>query len=144
MRNTRRTDPPSTPRAKATLAAVAAIMLAATAATVARAASVLDFDVWMRSIDKHSVQVQKNIDARRTDAAIADAQELARLYGLMEAYFVADGQKPDAVDLSRSGKALAIAIPTALGAQDYDAASKAAVDLAHECNDCHDVHKPFQ
>jgi len=133
-----------TPRPRATLAAVAALMLAAAAATVARAASVLDFDVWMRAIDKHSVEVQRNIDARRTDAAVADAQELARLYGLMEAYFVADGQKADAVELSRSGKALATAIPAALAAQDYDKASKAAVDLAHACNDCHDVHKPFQ
>jgi len=133
-----------TPRPRATLAAVAALMLAAAAATVARAASVLDFDVWMRAIDKHSVEVQRNIDARRTDAAVADAQELARLYGLMEAYFVADGQKADAVELSRSGKALATAIPSALAAQDFDKASKAAVDLAHACNDCHDVHKPFQ
>ena len=133
-----------TPRPRATLAAVAALTLAAAGTTVARAASVLDFDVWMRAIDKHSVEVQRNIDARRTDAAVADAQELARLYGLMEAYFVADGQKADAVELSRSGKALATAIPSALAAQDFDKASKAAVDLAHACNDCHDVHKPFQ
>ena len=133
-----------TPRPRATLAALAALTLAAAGTTVARAASVLDFDVWMRAIDKHSVEVQRNIDARRTVAAVADAQELARLYGLMEAYFVADGQKADAVELSRSGKALATAIPAALAAQDYDKASKAAVDLAHACNDCHDVHKPFQ
>ncbi|HYP33229.1 MAG TPA: hypothetical protein VES00_15275 [Burkholderiaceae bacterium] len=134
----------STPRARATLAAVATLALAAGAATVARAASVLDFDVWMRAIDKRSVDVQRNIDARRTDAAVADARELARLYGLMEAYFVDDGHRADAVDMSRSGQALAAAIPSALAAQDYDKASRAAVDLAHACNDCHDVHKPFQ
>ena len=134
----------SSPRARATLGAVVFVTLAALAATVARAASMLDFDVWMRAIDKRSVEVQRNIDARRTDAAVADARELARLYGLMEAYFVADGQKADAVELSRSGKALATAIPGALAAQDYDKASRAAVDLAHACNDCHDVHKPFQ
>ena len=134
----------STPRARATLAAVAALTLAVAAATAARAASVLDFDVWMRAIDKHSVDVQKNIDARNTDAAVADAQELARLYGLMETYFVDDGHAPDAVTLSQSGKALATAIPVALAAKDYDGASKSAVELAHACNDCHDVHKPFQ
>jgi hypothetical protein len=134
----------SSSRARATLLAVAAVALAATAATVARAASVLDFDVWMRAIDKRSVEVQRNIDARKTDAAVADAQELARLYGLMETYFVDDGHFADAVEMSRSGKALAAAIPGALATQDYDKASKAAVDLAHACNDCHDVHKPFQ
>jgi len=134
----------STPRARATLAAVVLVTLAAAAITTARAASVFDFDVWMRAIDKRSVDVQKNIDARKTDAAIADAQELARLYGLMETYFVADGHTPDAVAMSRSGKALASAIPTALAAQDFDTASKSALDLARSCNDCHDSHKPFQ
>ena len=134
----------STPRARATLAAVVVITLAAVAVTAARAASVLDFDVWMRAIDKHSVDVQKNIAAGRTDAAIADAQELARLYGLMEAYFVDDGHAPDAVTMSQSGKALAAAIPAALAARDVDGAAKSALDLAHACNDCHDNHKPFQ
>ena len=134
----------STPRARATLAAVVVITLAAVAVTAARAASVLDFDVWMRAIDKHSVDVQKNIAAGKTDAAVADAQELARLYGLMEAYFVDDGHAPDAVTMSRSGKALAAAIPPALAARDVDGAAKSALDLAHACNDCHDNHKPFQ
>ena len=134
----------STPRARATLAAVAVIALVAAAATAARAASVLDFDVWMRAIDKHSVDVQKNIAAGNTDAAVADALELARLYGLMEAYFVEDGHAPDAVTLSQSGKALAVAIPTALAAKDADGAARSALELAHACNDCHDNHKPFQ
>lgn len=130
-------------RARATLAGVALVTLAAASATAARAASILDFDVWMRAIDKHSVDVQKNIDARKPEAATADAQELARLYGLMEAFFVADGHTADAVEMSRSGKALADAISPALAAKDFDAASKAALDLSHACNDCHDAHKPF-
>ena len=134
----------STPRARATLATVVAITLAAAAITGARAASVLDFDVWMRAIDKHSVDVQKNIAAGNTDAAVVDAQELARLYGLMETYFVDDGHAPDAVTLSQSGKALAAAIPVALAARNVDAAAKSALELAHACNDCHDNHKPFQ
>ena len=134
----------STPRARATLATVSFVTLCAIAVTAARAASVLDFDVWMRAIDKHSVDVQKNIDARKTDAAVVDAQELARLYGLMETYFVDDGHAADAVEMSRSGKAFAAAIAPALAAKDYDAAAQAALDLSHACNDCHDLHKPFQ
>ena len=134
----------STPRTRATLAAVSFVTLCAIAVTAARAASVLDFDVWMRAIDKHSVDVQKNIDARKTEAAVADAQELTRLYGLMETYFVDDGHTADAVEMSRTGKTFAAAIAPALAARDYDAAAKAALDLSHACNDCHDVHKPFQ
>ena len=134
----------SSPRARATLIAVSLVALCAVVATAARAASVLDFDVWMRAIDKRSVDVQKNIEARKTDAAAADARELARLYGLMEAYFVDDGKAPDAVTLSQSGRALADGIPAALAVQDYDGAAKAALALSHACNDCHDNHKPFQ
>ena len=134
----------STPRARATLAAVFLVAAAAAAATVARAASVLDFDVWMRAIDKHSVDVQKNLTAGKPEAATVDAQELARLYGLMTDWFVADGHSPDAVEMSRTGKAFADAIAPAIAAKDYDAATKAAVELSHACNDCHDVHKPFQ
>ena len=134
----------SSSRARATLAAVAVITLAATVVTAARAASVLDFDVWMRAIDKRSVDVQRNIEARKTEAAAADAQELARLYALMETYFVDDGHAPDAVTLSQSGKALAAGIPASLAAQDYDGAAKAALEISHACNDCHDNHKPFQ
>ena len=131
-----------TPRQRATLAALAVAALGAFGST--QAASLFDLDVWMRAVDKRNVDVQRNIDARKIDAAIADAQELARLYGLMEAFFAADGHVQDAVDMSRSGKELAASIPTALAAQDYDTASKAAVTLAHACNDCHDAHKPFQ
>jgi hypothetical protein len=134
----------STPRARATLAAVVAITLAAAAITAAKAASVLDFDIWMRAIDKHSVEVQKNIAAGKADAATADAQELARLYGLMETYFADEGHSPDAVTMSHSGKALAEAIPAALTARNADAAASSALALAQSCNDCHDNYKPFK
>ena len=134
----------STPRARAALAAGALVALCAIAITAARAASVLDFDVWMRAIDKRSVDVQKNIEAHRSEAAIADAREIERLYGLMETYFVDDGHAPDAVTLSRSGRTLAANIPPAIAAQDFDGAAKAALEISHACNDCHDNHKPFQ
>ena len=134
----------STPLARATLAAVALAALCAIAITAARAASALDFDVWMPVIDKGSVDVQKNIEARRSEAAVADAREIERLYGLMETYFVDDGHAPDAVTLSRSGRTLAANIPPAIAAQDFDGAAKAALEISHACNDCHDNHKPFQ
>ena len=135
---------PSSPRTRAMLAVVIVLTFTASAITAARAASMLDFDVWMRAIDRHSVDVQKNIEARRPDAAIADAQELARLYALMARYFVDDSHATDAVEMSRSGQALAEAIPPAIAARRYEAAASAALEISHACNDCHDVHKPFQ
>ena len=109
----------------------------------ARAASVVDFDVWMHAVDKHTVDVQQNIDARRIDAAGADAQELVRLYGLMEDYFPADGHYEPAVKWSRAGKEQAQAISSLLAKQDYDGATKSAVEISHACDDCHNQYKPF-
>jgi hypothetical protein len=46
------------------------------ASPMSRAATQLQFDVWMRDIDRRSVSVQKHIAARRLDEAGVDAREL--------------------------------------------------------------------
>jgi len=121
------------------------MLVAALAASPwARAASLLDFDVWMREIDKRSVTVQKHIAAQNADGARADAQELERYYALMEEFFTRNVQAGDAARQSAEGRALAAAIPSALQRQDYSAAAQSALTLARACNDCHDNHKPFQ
>ena len=125
-------------------AAAVVAVLAALPAWRASAASVFDFDVWMRAIDKRSVSVQQRIAARDVGAASEDAHEIERLYGLMEAYFAKDGNAADAVTLSHDGKALAASIPTALQNQDYTGAARAAQTISHACNDCHDTYKPFK
>jgi Ni/Co efflux regulator RcnB len=126
------------------LAALLAVAGAAGAlALAARAASVVDFDHWMHEVDKRTVDVQQNIQARRVDAALADARELARLYGLMEDYFAADGHYEPAVTWSRAGKEQAQAISRLLAAQDYDGAVKSAAAISHACDECHDQYKPF-
>ncbi|MEO8153929.1 MAG: hypothetical protein ABI605_12725 [Rhizobacter sp.] len=120
-------------------------LIAALAASPwAGAASILDFDVWMRAIDRRSVTVQKSITAQDFDSAKADARELERYYTLMEAFFAKDRQAEDAVRQSAEGRALAAAIPAALDKQDYATATQSAVTLARACNDCHDNHKPFK
>lgn len=124
--------------------AAAAAALVALPAWRASAASAFDFDVWMRAVDKRSVSVQQRIAAQDAAGASDDAREIERLYGLMEAYFVRDGNSADAVTLSHDGKALAAAIPPALDGRDYAAAALAARTLAHACNDCHDTYKPFK
>jgi len=120
------------------------VIAALVASPWAGAASMLDFDVWMRAIDKRSVTVQKSITAQNYEGAKADARELERYYALMEAYFAALGQADDAVRQSAEGRALAAAIPAALDRQDYVAATQSAVTLARACNDCHDNYKPFK
>jgi hypothetical protein len=109
----------------------------------AHAASMFDFDVWMRAIDNRSVSVQKHIAARNHDAAIADARELERLYERMERYFERDYPAEDATKISREGKLLAASIPGAMQRTAYEEAALAARDIARACNDCHDPYKPF-
>ncbi|HEX3139983.1 MAG TPA: hypothetical protein VHQ87_08010 [Rhizobacter sp.] len=120
------------------------VIAALAASPWAGAASALDFDVWMRAIDKRSVTVQKSIAAQDVEAAKADARELERYYALMETYFVKDGPAQDAARQSAEGRALASAIHAALDQQDYATAAQSALTLARSCNDCHDNHKPFK
>lgn len=110
----------------------------------ARSASVFEFDVWMRAIDQRSVSVQRHIESRRAEAATADARELERLYGLMERYFAKDYEARDGAQISQDGRLLAALIPGALERGDFDAAARAARDIALACNDCHDPYKPFK
>jgi hypothetical protein len=119
-------------------------LLALLLALPARSASVFEFDVWMRAIDQRSVSVQRHIEARRLDAATADARELERLYGLMERYFIDDYAARDGAQISQDGRLLAALIPGALQRGDFDAAARAARDIALACNDCHDPYKPFK
>jgi hypothetical protein len=119
-------------------------MLALLLSMSARSASVFEFDVWMRAIDQHSVSVQRHIESRRVEAATADARELERLYGLMERYFINDYDARDGAQISKDGRLLAALIPGALERSDFDAAARAARDIALACNDCHDPYKPFK
>lgn len=124
----------------ALVASVAATLLWS---PLAPAASIFEFDVWMRAIDQDSVAVQKNIASGDLDAAKRNAQRLEDLYERMERYFAVDPQAQDAVQVSREGKALAATIPAALDARRTEAAADAALRIARACNDCHDTYKPF-
>lgn len=113
-------------------------------APLSHAASVFEFDVWMRGIDRLSVSVQQRIARQELDAARIDALELERLYRLMEGYYVQDGQADDAVQISRDGRELAAKVALAVERQDLAAAARDAREIALACNDCHDVHKPIR
>ncbi|MEY8878120.1 MAG: hypothetical protein AB9M60_16530 [Leptothrix sp. (in: b-proteobacteria)] len=109
-----------------------------------QAASQLDFNRWMRSIDQRSVSVQKRIASGEVEAAHADARELEQLYQRMADYFVAAGQAADAVQISVDGRDLAAQAQAALARADGAEAARATRAIALACNDCHDVYKPFK
>ena len=139
-------SPPTTPRRRRRRARVlvATVALAAAALSTVQAASVFDLDVWMRTIDHRSVDVQKHLEGRDGDAAAADARELEQLYARMEEFFAHEDRADDATGLSRDGRQLAAAIHEAVARGDWPAASGAARDLSRACNDCHDRFKPYR
>ena len=112
--------------------------------TVESAASILDFDIWMRKIEKRSQDVQRNIAKQDAGAIVADAKEIEALYQLMEDYFANEGKADDAVKFSKEGKELAASIVQSVEKNDYDTAFKAALGISQACNNCHDVYKPFK
>ena len=119
------------------------ILAALFIAPLAHAASRLEFSVWMRDVDNKTVSVQKHLSAGRSEAAVADAQALQKLYADMATYFERDYPAADAVVMSREGERHAAAIPTHVAQGDVAAAVQAARAISLACNDCHDPYKPL-
>jgi len=108
------------------------------------AQSILDFDDWMQKIDRRSQSVQKSLARKDANAASVDAREIGELYASMETYFTRRGNAVNAVKLSKEGKDLAATLGKSVAANDFAAASAAALSLAHACRTCHLEYKPLE
>ena len=63
------------------------------------------------------------------------------LFGKVEAHFVAKGDAPDAVDLSRKSRELSEAIVKSVATKDFGTASDSATTLSRTCRTCHTFYK---
>ncbi len=98
----------------------------------------------MQKIDRRSQSIQRNLAARESVAALADAREIGELYRLMEDYFARrGGNSEDAVKLSKDGAGLLDATAKSLQANDFDGALRSATSLTRACRDCHVKYKPL-
>src|SRR3981081_3201788 len=86
-----------------------------------------------------SVLLRKDVNA-----ATADAREIGELYGSMETYFTRRGNAANAVKLSKEGRDLAATVAKSVAANDFAAASQAALSIAHACRPCHLEYKPLE
>jgi cytochrome c553 len=120
------------------------LVLLMTAMQSSLAASMLDFDIWMRKIDKKIVDVQKRISQKEDEAAIQSAEEIEDLYLKMENYFIQIKHPEEAVQMSRDGKDAAAIISASVRNQNYDKGAQAAVSIAKACSACHDSYRPFK
>jgi hypothetical protein len=106
-----------------------------------RAAQVeLDSDV-MKNIEDINKSLASNIALGEVKAGSSDARELLDLFAQVEAYFVAKGDAPDAVELSRKIRSLATDIGGSLRAREFSRATDQATDLSRTCKTCHTFYK---
>jgi len=115
----------------------------ALAAGILLAQSQDDFDAWMRTIDEKNQSVQRNIAAKDTDAATADAKTLQETFKLVEGFWAKRGNAPEAVELSQKAQQQAAEVVKSTTAKDYDAASTQSINIAQTCTACHRLYRPL-
>jgi hypothetical protein len=126
---------------------ISELLVAATLALLDQsvcAQSILEFDGWMQKIDRRNQSVQGNLARKDAPAASTDAREIGDLYQTMETYFTRRGNAANAVKLSKEGKEFAATVVRSVAANDFAAASQAALAIAHACRTCHLEYKPLE
>ena len=97
----------------------------------------------MRDMDDANKDLQPVLGAKSSQAALSDARVIQDVLKQTEAYFVKKGGAEDAVRIAQQGLIAVAAVIAALGKNDFDAATAAARDTAHNCRACHDIYKPL-
>ena len=97
----------------------------------------------MRDMDDANKDLQPVLGAKSSQAALSDARVIQDVLKQTEAWFVKKGGAEDAVRIAQQGETAVAAVITALGKNDFDAATAAARDTAHNCRACHDIYKPL-
>lgn len=106
-----------------------------------RAADVeLDMDL-MQTIEDTNKSLASNIAMQDVERSTSDAKELHAMFTQVEAYFVAKGDAPDAIDLSHQSVELADAIVKSVGEKDFAKAQESATTLSRACRTCHTFYK---
>jgi hypothetical protein len=97
----------------------------------------------MQAIERRSQSVQRNLAAKDSVAALADAQELSQLYKLMEDYLSRRLESAEAAKLAHDGGDLADSLVQSLRKNDFDSASRSANSMTRACRECHINYKPL-
>jgi hypothetical protein len=119
---------------------VALALLVAIGGIVRAADGGLDMDL-MQTIEDTNKSLASNIALQDAPASTKDAQELQAMFAQVEAHFVAKGDAPDAVDLSRKSKALSESIVKSVAEKDFTKATDEATHLSRTCRACHTFYK---
>jgi len=100
----------------------------------------LDTDL-MQSIEDTNKSLSSNIALQRVDASISDANDLDKMFEVVEAHFVKKGNAADAVDLSKKSRQLSQDIIKLVNEKNFDTATSSATELSRACKSCHTFYK---
>jgi hypothetical protein len=100
----------------------------------------LDMDL-MQTIEDTNKSLASNIALQDAKGSTSDAKELNALFGTVEKHFVAKGDAPDAVDLTRQSLQLTSDIVQQVAQKDFAKAQDSATALSRTCRSCHTFYK---
>ena len=94
----------------------------------------------MKGIQQAMGAMNKNLKGAMLTEAAANAEELGKLFAQVEQFWTRN-KKDDAIKLSQTARAGAMAVATAAKAGDAAAAQMAAGNIQGTCKQCHGVYR---
>ena len=117
--------------------AVAATLLMVSA--VAQSDS--DYQDWMKSNAANMGSLNKNIAAKNTAGAAADAEKLEATFKQVGEFWKKRGGAEDAVNFAMNAQTAAAAVAKAASAGNFDEAGAQFKSLQANCGGCHKAHR---
>lgn len=96
---------------------------------------------FMRSVEDTSKSLTDNLAQRNAKGSRSDATELEQMFAQIEAFYVAKGDAPEAVGLSKKSRELSAAVNRLVGTGDFDNAAGSANEIVRTCKTCHNFYK---
>lgn len=116
------------------------LVLMCAAFTVVAAVDEAAFTAAMKTILPTNGSLRKNVEAKDSAAAKADAEKLAAIFKASEEFWT-ERKAQDAIDLSKAGKAAATEIAKFAAAGEWDKIAAEAGKVQATCKACHDAHR---
>ena len=123
-------------RTMCVVASIAALLVAG-----ALAQSESDYQGWMKSNPVNLGSLNKNIAAKDSAAATADAQKLEATFKQVEDFWKKRGGAEDAVNFAAKAQTAVAAIAKDVSAGNFDQAAADVKSLQANCGGCHMAHR---
>ena len=116
------------------------LVLMCAAFTVVAAVDEAAFTAAMKTVIPTNNGLKKQIEAKDTAAAKAEADKLVAIFKTSEEFWTSR-KAQDAIDLSKAGKAAAMEIAKFAAAGEWDKIAAEQMKVQATCKACHDAHR---